>query len=90
MRRHGVCGGILISVSLRASADRRLQEIIPFFQNLTLSKTTTNVEECYLELAELVRKGLGHIDPYFIKLADGMVDWIAGWRLLNPPAKQEA
>ena len=30
------------------------QEIIPFFQNVTLTKTTTNVEELYLELAEKV------------------------------------
>lgn len=60
------------------------EEIIPFFQNLTLSKTSTTVEECYLELADKVRKGLGHIDPYFSKLADGMVAWIEGWRLLNP------
>ncbi|GIL64260.1 hypothetical protein Vafri_18261 [Volvox africanus] len=62
------------------------EEIIPFFQNLTLSKSSTNVEDCYLELADKVRKGLGHIDPYFSKLADGMVAWIEGWRLLNPPA----
>jgi reversibly glycosylated polypeptide/UDP-arabinopyranose mutase len=31
-----------------------------------------------------VRKGLGHIDPYFNKLADGMIDWIKGWQQLNP------
>lgn len=62
-----------------------MQEIIPFFQNLTLSKSTTSVEDLYLELADKVRAGLGHIDPYFSKLADGMVAWIAGWRLLNPP-----
>lgn len=31
-----------------------------------------------------VRKGLGHIDPYFGKLADGMIAWVACWRMLNP------
>ncbi len=51
---------------------------------MTLSKTSTTSEECYIELADKVRKGLGHIDPYFTKLADGMVAWIEGWRLLNP------
>lgn len=41
-------------------------------------------EELYLELAEHVRKGLAHVDPYFTKLADGMVAWIDSWRQLNP------
>uniref|UniRef100_A0A7S3QTG8 UDP-arabinopyranose mutase n=1 Tax=Dunaliella tertiolecta TaxID=3047 RepID=A0A7S3QTG8_DUNTE len=62
------------------------EEIIPFFQSLELSKESTNTIDCYLELADKVRKGLGHIDPYFDKLADGMVAWIAGWQQLNPPA----
>jgi reversibly glycosylated polypeptide/UDP-arabinopyranose mutase len=106
------------SQSLGRGLPLLLQEIIPFFQNVTLTKTTTNVEDLYLELAEKVgrppvpryssvvdmlrlrtevspslaiprlaqvRKGLGHIDPYFEKLANGMVAWIEGWRLLNPP-----
>eukprot|EP00199_Chlamydomonas_sp_CCMP681_P001677 CAMPEP_0119106220 /NCGR_PEP_ID=MMETSP1180-20130426/3970_1 /TAXON_ID=3052 ORGANISM="Chlamydomonas cf sp, Strain CCMP681" /NCGR_SAMPLE_ID=MMETSP1180 /ASSEMBLY_ACC=CAM_ASM_000741 /LENGTH=347 /DNA_ID=CAMNT_0007091497 /DNA_START=43 /DNA_END=1086 /DNA_ORIENTATION=+ len=63
------------------------EEMIPFFQAVTLNKETTNVSELYLELAEKVRKGLGHIDPYFTKLADGMIAWIQGWQQLNPPTK---
>ena len=31
-----------------------------------------------------VRSGLGHIDPYFDKLADAMVTWIEAWRMCNP------
>ncbi|GFH13231.1 uncharacterized protein HaLaN_09071, partial [Haematococcus lacustris] len=63
------------------------EEMIPFFQNLTLNKDTTDVCELYLEMAEKVRQGLGHIDPYFTKLADGMIAWIQGWRQLNPATK---
>mmetsp|Transcript_18886 Transcript_18886/g.56278 ORF Transcript_18886/g.56278 Transcript_18886/m.56278 type:complete len:342 (-) Transcript_18886:591-1616(-) len=59
------------------------EEIIPFFQAVTLSKENTTSEACYLELAEKVRTGLGHIDPYFTKLADGMNNWIACWQQLN-------
>lgn len=62
------------------------EEIIPFFQSVALSKESTTVEGCMVELAEKVRKGLGHIDPYFNKLADGMVAWIQGWQQLNPKA----
>ena len=31
-----------------------------------------------------VRVGLAHLDPYFVKLADGMVAWIECWQMLNP------
>jgi reversibly glycosylated polypeptide/UDP-arabinopyranose mutase len=48
------------------------------------SKDSTSVIACYLELADKVRAGLGHIDPYFAKLADGMVAWIETWQALNP------
>eukprot|EP00798_Chlamydomonas_sp_ICE-L_P016340 gene16340-22535_t len=59
------------------------EEIIPFFQSMTLSKESNTTEACYLEMSEKVRKGLGHIDPYFSKLADGMVAWIQCWQMLN-------
>lgn len=32
-----------------------------------------------------VRKGLGHIDPYFLKLADAMVTWTECWKMCNTP-----
>lgn len=60
------------------------EEIIPFFQQLQLSPDNKDVFGCYLELAEKVRTGLAHLDPYFTKLADGMVAWIESWKKLNP------
>lgn len=39
--------------------------------------------ECYLELSDKVRVGLSHIDPYFTKLADGMVAWLQCWQKLQ-------
>lgn len=33
------------------------EEIVPFFQSLTLSKDALTVEDCYLELAEKARDG---------------------------------
>ena len=62
------------------------EEIIPFFPSVSLSKEAVTTEACYLELADKVRKGLGHIDPYFNKLADGMGAWISAWQQLNPKA----
>jgi len=62
------------------------EEIIPFFQKLTLSPENKDAISCMLELAEKVRTGLAHLDPYFTKLADGMVAWIECWQKLNPTA----
>ncbi|KAF8098804.1 hypothetical protein N665_0257s0018 [Sinapis alba] len=66
------------------------EEAIPFFQSLTLPKECTLVQQCYMELAKLVREKLGKVDPYFIKLADGMVTWIEAWEELNSQDETEA
>ena len=34
-------------------------------------------------LAAQVRDGLKTLDPYFEKLADGMLAWVDAWRMLN-------
>ncbi|KAH6802170.1 reversibly glycosylated polypeptide 3 [Perilla frutescens var. frutescens] len=60
------------------------EDIIPFFQSVTLPKECTTVQQCYLELAKLVKEKLASIDPYFTTLADAMVTWIEAWDELNP------
>ncbi|KAK4706210.1 hypothetical protein R3W88_034226 [Solanum pinnatisectum] len=66
------------------------EEIIPFFQTLTLSKEFTSVQKCYIELSRLVKEKLGTIDPYFLKLSEAMVTWIEAWDELNPPTKHSS
>ncbi|CAA7017123.1 unnamed protein product [Microthlaspi erraticum] len=61
------------------------EEAIPFFQSVTLPKECTSVQQCYIEMAKLVKEKLGKVDPYFIKLADGMVTWIEAWDEINSP-----
>ncbi|KAG6396147.1 hypothetical protein SASPL_142289 [Salvia splendens] len=63
------------------------EEIIPFFQSAILSKDSTTVQKCYIELAKQVKDKLGKIDPYFVKLSAAMETWIQAWDDLNPPAK---
>ncbi|KAF2549648.1 hypothetical protein F2Q70_00023757 [Brassica cretica] len=65
------------------------EEAIPFFQSVTLPKECDSVQQCYMELAKLVKEKLGKVDPYFIKLADGMVTWIEAWEELNAPKGTE-
>ncbi|KAG8366475.1 hypothetical protein BUALT_Bualt17G0083800 [Buddleja alternifolia] len=66
------------------------EDIIPFFQSLTLPKECTTVQHCYIELAKQVKTKLSSIDPYFTKLADAMVTWIEAWDELNPSGDDSA
>lgn len=66
------------------------EEIIPFFQAVKFSEGCNDIFSCMTELAEKVREGLGHLDPYFSKLADGMLAWLESWRQLNPETSGEA
>ncbi|XP_010421937.1 PREDICTED: UDP-arabinopyranose mutase 3 [Camelina sativa] len=65
------------------------EEGIPFFQSVALPNECTSVQQCYLELAKQVKEKLGKVDPYFIKLADGMITWTEGWEELNTPMATE-
>lgn len=60
------------------------EEIIPFFQNIRFSKEADSSLKCMYELAELIRDNLKNLDPYFVKLADGMISWCESWKQLNP------
>lgn len=66
------------------------EEIIPFFQSVSLPKECTTVQQCYLELAKLVKAKLTSVDSYFTTLADAMVTWIEAWDELNPSADASA
>ncbi|XP_071902830.1 UDP-arabinopyranose mutase 1-like [Coffea arabica] len=63
------------------------EEIIPFFQTLTLPKECDTAAKCYVELAKLIKEKLNHIDPYIVRLADAMITWIDAWEDFNPPAE---
>ncbi|CAL0321708.1 unnamed protein product [Lupinus luteus] len=66
------------------------EDIIPFFQNLTLPKEANTVQECYINLSKQVKEKLSKLDPYFDKLADAMVTWIEAWDELNPQGASKA
>ncbi|CAF1701981.1 unnamed protein product [Brassica oleracea var. botrytis] len=61
------------------------EDMVPFFQNLRLSKESDTAAKCYMELSNMTKEKLTEVDPYFEKLADAMVAWIEAWEELNPP-----
>ncbi|KAJ6676460.1 UDP-ARABINOSE MUTASE [Salix viminalis] len=55
---------------------------------LAYPKECTTVQQCYLDLSELVKKKLGPDDGYFQKLGDAMVAWIEAWDEHNSSAQK--
>ena len=49
---------------------------------MKFSQEDKDVFSCMESLASQVRDGL-KMDPYFEKLADGMLTWIDAWKMLN-------
>jgi reversibly glycosylated polypeptide/UDP-arabinopyranose mutase len=66
------------------------EEMVPFFQSISLPKNCTTVQKCYAELSKQVRARLGKVDEYFNKLADAMLTWISAWDELNPSTGKSA
>jgi reversibly glycosylated polypeptide / UDP-arabinopyranose mutase len=60
------------------------EEVIPFFQQVHFTKEADTALKCMVELAAQLRKELKRVDPYFEKLADGMITWCECWQQLNP------
>lgn len=57
-----------------------MEEIVPFFQSVKLPRTATTAEDCAVEIAGLVREGLGTVDPIFGLAADAMEEWVKLWK----------
>ena len=60
------------------------EEVIPYFQRVKLPKEADTALKCMRDLSTSLRTELKHVDPYFEKLADGMLAWCDCWEALNP------
>ncbi|GMP67908.1 hypothetical protein CsSME_00027731 [Camellia sinensis var. sinensis] len=57
-----------------------MEEVVPFFQSVSLSSEAVSAEDCVVEMAAVVKERLGPLDPVFARAADAMVDWINLWK----------
>ncbi|KAJ4956795.1 hypothetical protein NE237_013578 [Protea cynaroides] len=57
-----------------------MEEVVPFFQSVKLPETAVVAEDCVLEIATMVKKRLGPVDPLFGQAADAMVEWVRLWK----------
>ncbi|ONM12689.1 putative UDP-arabinopyranose mutase 5 [Zea mays] len=58
-----------------------MDDVLPFFQSLKLSRTAVTVDDCVKELAGVVREKLGPKNAIFTKAADAMVEWNNLWKV---------
>jgi reversibly glycosylated polypeptide/UDP-arabinopyranose mutase len=55
------------------------EDIIGFFQKVRFTSSARTPEQCYLELAQMIRTNLIHLNEYFNRLATSMEIWIHLW-----------
>ena len=63
-----------------ANGLRWAADLHAFFDGVVFDSRRGTVEECYLELSCQVKQRLGPLDPYFVRLARAMENWVALWR----------
>jgi len=57
------------------------EDLIEFFRQVRFSLSAQTPEQCYLELAQMIRKNFEHVNEYFDRLATAMEQWIHFWNL---------
>ncbi|CAI0563498.1 unnamed protein product [Linum tenue] len=57
-----------------------MEEVVPWFQSMVLSRTATTAEDCVAEMAKRVKEQLGGSDPGFGRAAEAMMDWVELWK----------
>lgn len=60
-----------------------MEEVVPFFQSVRLSKQAVTAEECVIEMAAMVKVQLGASDPVFARAAEAMLEWVKLWKLVR-------
>eukprot|EP00262_Sarcandra_glabra_P004893 TRINITY_DN16122_c0_g1_i1.p1 TRINITY_DN16122_c0_g1~~TRINITY_DN16122_c0_g1_i1.p1 ORF type:complete len:353 (-),score=46.10 TRINITY_DN16122_c0_g1_i1:288-1346(-) len=78
-------GNVLESLKKEWQGVKLLEEVVPFFQSVRLSRTAVTAEECVMEIAGLVRKQLGLSDEVFVRTADAMEEWVKLWKAVVGP-----
>ncbi|ERN11874.1 hypothetical protein AMTRI_Chr06g173680 [Amborella trichopoda] len=80
VRRKGGGSEALEALKKEWKGVKWMEEVLPFFQSLTLPRTAVTAEDCILEIAKNVKVGLGGVDAAFVHAAVAMEDWVRAWK----------
>lgn len=79
-------GNAIESLKKEWEGVKLMEEVIPFFQSIRLSRTAVTTEDCVLEIAAVVKKQLAAVDPIFSRAAQAMADWTKLWKAVGAGA----
>ncbi|GAA0144778.1 mutase [Lithospermum erythrorhizon] len=72
-------GNAIESLKKEGQGVNLMEQVLPFFQSLSLSKEATTAEDCVKELAAAVKERLGQTDAGFAKTSETMLEWLKIW-----------
>ncbi|XVF56487.1 hypothetical protein PTKIN_Ptkin06aG0125100 [Pterospermum kingtungense] len=73
-------GDAIASLKKEWEGVKLMEEVVPFFQSVRLSREATTAEDCIVEMANAVKEQLGTKDPVFDRAAKAMLDWVNLWK----------
>ncbi|XP_052194723.1 probable UDP-arabinopyranose mutase 5 isoform X1 [Diospyros lotus] len=73
-------GNVVESLKKEWEGVKLMEDVVPFFQSVMLSKEAVSAEDCVAEIAAAVKKQLGPLNPVYSRAADAMMAWIKLWK----------
>nr|XP_043632081.1 probable UDP-arabinopyranose mutase 5 [Erigeron canadensis] len=72
-------GSAIDSLKKEWEGVKLMEDVVPFFQSLTLSSSAVTAEDCVVEIAATVKERLASSHPVFASAADSMLGWVKLW-----------
>lgn len=76
-------GNAIDSLKKEWEGVKLMEEVIPFFQSVRLSREAATAEDCVIEMAAAVKERLGPLDPVFARASEAMVEWVKLWKAVT-------
>lgn len=73
-------GSAIDSLKKEWEGVKLMENVVPFFESLTLSPSAVTAEDCVVEIAAAVKERLGSSHSVFVSAADSMVGWVKLWK----------
>lgn len=75
------------SLNKESEKVKLLDDALPFFQSVKISRNATSAIDCVAELSGMVREKLGAVSPVFGSAANAMDEWVNLWKSVGAQAE---
>ncbi|KAJ7973606.1 Alpha-1,4-glucan-protein synthase [UDP-forming] [Quillaja saponaria] len=73
-------GNAIQSLKKEGEGMKLMEKVVPFFQSVRLPQSAATVEDCVVEMANIVKEQLGQVEPMYGRAADAMMAWVKLWK----------